>query len=206
MLADTPHVEKLARKAWFRPEELPDGDVLAGRDAGHQVRRMGLEQEFFLVDRNGAPRDLADPFLWECREAARAGGVDPRCFEAEAVKGLVEITTPPSHGVVEMARHYLRNLDLALGVAAGLGLALYPLGAYPLRLSPAVRDDPGYRLKSSILGHRRFLHAGRCAGGHLHLELPAGTVWPDVKASLDATVVAKRELLGVYNLATALDP
>jgi gamma-glutamyl:cysteine ligase YbdK (ATP-grasp superfamily) len=206
MLADTPDVKDLARKAGFRPEVLPDGDVLAGEDAGHQVRRMGLEQEFFLVDRNGAPRDLADPFLWECREAARAGGVDPRCFEAEAVKGLVEITTPPSHGVVEMARHYLRNVDLALGVAAGLGLALYPLGTYPLRISPAIRDDPGYRLKASILGHRRFLHAGRCAGAHLHLELPAGTVWPDVKASLSATVAAQRELLGVYNLATALDP
>jgi carboxylate-amine ligase len=105
-----------------------------------------------------------------------------------------------------MARHYLRNLDLALGVAAELGLALYPLGTYPLQISPAVRDDPGYRLKASILGHERFLHAGRCAGAHLHLELPAGTVWPDVKSALDAPLAAQRELLGMYNLATALDP
>jgi gamma-glutamyl:cysteine ligase YbdK (ATP-grasp superfamily) len=206
MLADTPDVDGLARKAGFQPGILSDEDVLAGGSAGHPVRRMGLEQEFFLVDRNGAPRDLADLFLGECREAARAEGVDPQCFEAESVNGLVEITTPPSFGVVEMTRHYLRNLDLALGVAAELGLALYPLGTYPLRISPTIRDDPGYGLKASILGHRRFLHAGRCAGAHLHLELPAGTVWPDVKASLDATVDAQRELLGVYNLATALDP
>jgi gamma-glutamyl:cysteine ligase YbdK (ATP-grasp superfamily) len=206
MLADTPNVDGLARKAGFQPGELSDDDVLARGGAGHQVRRMGLEQEFFLVDRKGAPRDLADLFLWECREAARAEGVDPQCFEAESVKGLVEITTPPSYGVVEMARHYLRNLDLALGVAAELGLALYPLGTYPLHISPAVRDDPGYKLKASIIGQGRFSHAGRCAGAHLHLELPAGTVWPDVKASLDATVAAQRELLGVYNLATALDP
>jgi gamma-glutamyl:cysteine ligase YbdK (ATP-grasp superfamily) len=206
MLADTPDVHDLARKAGLQPEELSDDDVLAGGSARHPVRRMGLEQEFFLVDRKGAPRDLADLFLWECREAARAEGVDPQCFEAESVKGLVEITTPPSYGVVEMARHYLRNLDLALEVAAELGLALYPLGTYPLQISPAVRNDPGYRLKASILGHRRFLHAGRCAGAHLHLELPSGTVWPDVKAALDATVAAQRELVGVYNLATALDP
>jgi gamma-glutamyl:cysteine ligase YbdK (ATP-grasp superfamily) len=206
MLADTPDVDGFARKARFQPGELSDDDVLAGGSAGHPVRRMGLEQEFFLVDRSGAPRDLADLFWWECREAARVEGVDPQCFEAESVKGLVEITTPPSYGLVEMARHYLRNLDLALGVAAELGLALYPLGTYPLPISPSVRDDPGYKLKASILGHRRFLHAGRCAGAHLHLELPAGTVWPDVKASLDATVAAQRELLGVYNLATALDP
>jgi carboxylate-amine ligase len=206
MLADTPDVDGLARKAGFQPGELSDDDVLARGGARHKVRRMGLEQEFFLVDRKGAPRDLADLFLWECREVARAEGVDPQCFKAESVKGLVEITTPPSHGVMELARHYLRNLDLALGVAAELGLALYPLGTYPLHISPTVREDPGYRLKASIVGHRRFLHAGRCAGVHLHQELPAGTVWPDVKASLDATVAAQRELLGVYNLATALDP
>jgi gamma-glutamyl:cysteine ligase YbdK (ATP-grasp superfamily) len=206
MLADTPDVDGLARKAGIQPEEPSDNDGLAGGSAGHPVRRMGLEQEFFLVDRRGEPRDLADLFLWECREAARAEGVDPQCFEAESVKGLVEITTPPSYGVVEMTSHYLRNLDLALRVAAELGLALYPLGTYPLQISPAVRDDPGYRLKASILGHEKFSHAGRCAGAHLHLELPAGTVWPDVKASLDATVDAQLELLGVYNLATALDP
>ena len=206
MLADTPDVDALARRVGIQPGELSDDDLVAGESAGHPVRRMGLEQEFFLVDRKGAPRDLADLFLWECREAAREEGVDPQCFEAESVKGLVEITTPPSYGVMEMARHYLRNLDLALGVAADLGLALYPLGTYPLQISPAVRDDPGYRLKASILGHERFSHAGRCAGAHLHLELPAGTVWPDVKSALDAPLAAQRELLGLYNLATALDP
>src|SRR5215207_3188046 len=204
MLADTPDVDGLARRVGIQPGELSDDDLVTGESAGHPVRRMGLEQEFFLVDRKGAPRDLADLFLWECRQAAREEGVDPQCFEAESVKGLVEITTPPSYGVVEMARHYLSNLDLALGVAADLGLALYPLGTYPLQISPVVRDDPGYRLKASILGHDRFSHAGRCAGAHLHLELPAGTVWPDVKAALDAPLAAQRELLGLYNLDTAL--
>jgi hypothetical protein len=33
-----------------------------------------------------------------------------------------------------------------------------------------------------------------------------GTVWPDVKAALEALLAAQRELLGLYNLATALDP
>jgi putative flavoprotein involved in K+ transport len=32
------------------------------------------------------------------------------------------------------------------------------------------------------------LHAGRCAGTHLHLELPAGTVWPDMKTALGPRV------------------
>jgi gamma-glutamyl:cysteine ligase YbdK (ATP-grasp superfamily) len=113
---------------------------------------MGLEQEFFLVDRNGVSRDLADLYLWNCRQAALAEGLDPRCFKSESVKGLVEITTPPSHGVGEMAGHYLGNLKLALGVASELGLALYPLGTYPLPINPALRDDPRYRVKASTIG------------------------------------------------------
>src|SRR5215210_6508914 len=91
MLADTPKIDGSTRESRPRPEGLP-------------VRRMGLEQEFFLVDRKGELCDLADLFLWKCREAARARGLDPRCFVAESVKSLVEITTPPSYSVGEMVR------------------------------------------------------------------------------------------------------
>jgi carboxylate-amine ligase len=35
--------------------------------------------------------------------------------------------------------------------------------------------------------------------------LPAGTVSPDVREALDAPLAAQEELLGLYNLATALD-
>ena len=100
---------------------------------GSRLARMGLEHEFFLVDRSGEPRDLADLFLRECREAARAEGLDPHCFKAESAMGMVEITTPPTYSVGEMSAHYLDNLGLALGVASELDLALYPLGTYPLR-------------------------------------------------------------------------
>ncbi len=205
MLADTPNMEDPAREAkhsgTLSEDRFPDEG-----SAGLPVSRMGLEQEFFLVDSAGEPRDLADLFLWECRLAARARGLDPGCFKAESVKNLVEITTPPSHGMREIAQHYLDNLGLALGVASGLGLALYPLGTYPLPISPVLRNDPRYAVKARTIGHGRFSHAGRCAGAHLHLELPPGTVWPDVKAALGAPAAAQRELLGLYNLATALDP
>jgi len=193
MLADPPEVDTPTGGNQPLPENLP-------------VRRIGLEQEFFLVDQRGELSDLADKYLRRCQEAARARGFDPYCFKPECVKSLVEVTTPPSSGFAGMARSYLGNLDLALGVASELGLALYPLGTYPLPIKPTVRDDPGYRIQAGTIGHDRFSHAGRCAGAHLHLELPAGTVWPDVKAVLDAPAAAQEELLGLYNLATALDP
>src|SRR5215212_10281301 len=193
VLADVPNVDSSTGEIRSLPDDVP-------------VRRIGLEQEFFVVDRKGAPRDLADLLLRECREAARVEGLDPRCFKAECAKGLVEITTPPNLRLADLIEDYLTSLGLALRVASGLGLALYPLGTYPLPISPLVRDDLGYRVKNRTVGHDRFSHAGRCAGAHLHLELPAGTVWPDVKAALDAPAAAQRELLGLYNLATALDP
>jgi gamma-glutamyl:cysteine ligase YbdK (ATP-grasp superfamily) len=206
MLVDPPDIAGPGRENRYLPGRLSRGDLPDEGSAGLPVRRIGLEQEFFLVDRRGAPRELADVFLRGCSRAARAEGLDPHCFKAESVRNLVEITTPPSDGVEEMARHYLGNLRLALGVASELDLALYPLGTYPLPINPALRNDPRYAVKASTIGHSRFSHAGRCAGVHLHLELPAGTVWPDVKAALDAPFAAQRELLGLYNLATALDP
>ena len=206
MLANAQDVDGYTRTNRPLPEERSKDRLLDEGSAGLPVSRMGLEQEFFLVDREGALSDLADPFLRRCRDAAQTEGLDPLCFKAECVKSLVEIATPPGSSLKDLADNYLNNLELALKVASELGLALYPLGTYPLPISPVVRDDPVYMVKASTIGHGRFSHAGRCAGAHLHLELPAGTVWPDVKAALDAPAAAQRELLGLYNLATALDP
>jgi len=206
MLANAPDVDGYTRTNRPLPEERSKGDVADVGSVGLPVRRVGLEQEFFLVDRGGTLSDLADPFLRRCRDAAQTEGLDPRCFKAECAKGLVEIVTPPSPRLADLIEDYLNSLGLALRVASDLGLALYPLGTYPLPISPVLREDPGYRVKARTIGHERFSHAGRCAGSHLHLELPAGTVWPDVKAAIDAPLAAQEELLGLYNLATALDP
>ena len=186
--------------------ERPGFAISAEKSRGVPVRRIGLEQEFFLVDWTGALCDRADLFLRRCREVAGAAGLDRRSFGAECVKSLVEITTPPSCDLMTLADDYLSNLGLALEVGSELGLELYPLGTYPLAIRPEVRDDSGSRVQARTIGPDRFLHAGRCAGTHLHLELPAGTVWPDLKASLGASVPQQQELLDLYNLATALDP
>jgi len=206
MLADPPKIDGPTRGRYPLAGKLAKGASPGKGSAAVPVRRLGLEQEFFLVDRRGVLSDLADPFLRRCREVARAEGIEPGCFEAECVRNLVEIITPPSSGLGDLADSYLNNIELALKVAAELGLALYPLGTYPLPVKPVLRDGPSYRIKARTIGYERFSHAGRCAGAHLHLELPAGTVWPGVKAALDAPPEAQRELLGLYNLATALDP
>jgi hypothetical protein len=178
MLANAPDVDGNTRTNRALREERSKGDVADVGSAGLPVRRIGLEQEFFLVDRWGALSDLADPFLRRCRDAARAEGLDPLCFKAECVKSLVEIATPPGSSFKDLADNYLNNLDLALKVASELGLALYPLGTYPLPISPVVREDPDYRVKASTIGHGRFSHAGGAPGRTFTWSCPPAPYGP----------------------------
>jgi len=169
-------------------------------------RRIGIEQEFFLVDGEGTPSDRADEFLRRCRETAGEEGLSPEGFVGEVSRSMVEINTPPAHTVVDLAEAYLASLDLALRAGRELGVRLYPLSTYPLPVEPVLRSGPDYEFQARTVGHRRFLHAARCTGVHLHLELPEGTLHPDAVISPDAPVAALEELLNLYNLATALDP
>jgi gamma-glutamyl:cysteine ligase YbdK (ATP-grasp superfamily) len=119
---------------------------------------------------------------------------------------MVEINTPPACTVADLAEAYLANLDLALRTGRELDVRLYPLSTYSLLVEPVLRSRPDYEFQARTIGHRRFLHAARCTGVHLHLELPEGTLDPDAVISPDAPVAALEELLNLYDLATALDP
>lgn len=166
---------------------------------------MGMEQEFFLVDEGGVPSNRADEFLARCREAAEAGGRDPDHFAPECVRNLVEVSTSPAYSLEELADDYLGNLKVALEAARGLGLRLYPLATYPLPFVPSLREEQHYELQSRTMGAERFLHAGRCAGVHLHVEVEPEIVDPQVGVAYSSTSLARKELLDVYNLITALD-
>ena len=90
-------------------------------------RRIGLEQEFFLVDETGAISNRSDELLQRCQEVATEKGRSPNYFAPEWVKSMVEINTPPAYSVTELANEYLSNLKLALEVGRDLHLRLYPL-------------------------------------------------------------------------------
>ena len=167
-------------------------------------RRIGLEQEFFLLENSGLPSERADEFLERCRAEEESDG--SACFAPEFVMGLVEVNTPPVHTLSDLEREYAKNLQLALRTARSLGLRLYPLGTYPLPMEPAIREGLDYSVQATTVGLERFVDAGRCAGTHLHLELQAGTVDAGAGISATASVAAREEILNLYNLATALDP
>jgi gamma-glutamyl:cysteine ligase YbdK (ATP-grasp superfamily) len=173
---------------------------------GHTVsdRRVGLEQEFFLVDESGLPSQRTDEFLDRCREETGPDG--PVCFAPEFVKGLVEVNAPPVHALAELECEYAENPWLAVDAARALGLRLYPLGTYALPLRPVVRGGLDYRVQVRTVGPETFVDAGRCAGTHLHLDLLSGTVDADVGLVAGALADTRDEVLSLHNLATALDP
>ncbi len=168
-------------------------------------RRVGLEQEFFLVDADGVLSDRADEFLTRCREAAGAAGRDPEAFAAECAPYMVEVDVSPAYSLAELSSEYLYNIELALWTGRELGLRLYPLATYPLDMNTQIRDELDYRIQARTIGPKRFARAGHCIGPHLHLEVAAGTIDPSKGVSYDAPEAAREELLNLYNLATALD-
>jgi Glutamate-cysteine ligase family 2(GCS2) len=169
-------------------------------------RCLGLEQEFFLVDEGDVLSNSADGLLAGCWETARSAGKDPACFAPEVSSGMIEVIVPPARSLAELSGEYLEYLELALEAGRGTGLRLYPLATYPLPISPALRDEPRYRMQARTLGQERYSQAGRCTGVHLHLGVHPGVVDPRVGVSYDVPKEARKELLGLYNLATALDP
>jgi glutamate-cysteine ligase len=118
-------------------------------------RRVGLEQEFFLVEESGMPSQRSDEFLERCKVQSEPDG--PICFAPEFVKGLVEVNAPPVHTPAGLEREYAENLRLAVGAARSLGLRLYPLGTYPLPLVPVVRGGLDYRVQVGMVGPERFV-------------------------------------------------
>lgn len=168
-------------------------------------RRLGLEQEFFLVDEEGILSNQADIFLTRCQEIARSRDRPGKCFAPEFVKSIVEINTLVADNLPELTQEYLDLLQLCLQVAKELNLRLYPLSTYPLHIMPVIRDRPNYHLQVRTVGPGRFDNAAKCTGTHIHLELPPGSVDRSVGIAYNSDPEARAELLNMYNLLTALD-
>ena len=174
-------------------------------DQDATTRRLGMEQEFFLVGRDGRVSDAADEVIAACEEVAAEAGVEGTRFEAEWVRNMVEIITPPRPDVAGLAAEYLGVLRMLLEGARRCGVRVYPLSSYPLHLIPQMRDSENAHVQLRTVGFERFLNAGRCTGTHLHVEVP-DAIDERTGVALGASEDAKRELVDAYNLSTSLDP
>ena len=167
--------------------------------------RLGLEQEFFIVDPEGFLSHRADEFLENCWELSKQSDRNADCFAPEFVKSIIEINTVPVNNFAELTTEYLALLQILLKVAQKLKLRLYPLSTYPLYATPIIRNQPNYHLQVRTVGAGRFDNAAKCTGTHIHLDLPDDVVDRQIGIAYDSSVEARERLLSLYNLATAFD-
>ncbi|MBE9042968.1 glutamate--cysteine ligase [Pleurocapsales cyanobacterium LEGE 10410] len=167
--------------------------------------RLGLEQEFFIVDTEGFLSHRADEFLENCWNIAQASDRPTNCFAPEFVKSIVEINTVPVNSFAELTTEYLDLLKILLKVARQLELRVYPLSTYPLYATPVMRNKPNYHLQVRTVGEGRFDNAAKCTGTHIHLDLPDNVVDRQIGIAYDSSPEARNRVLNIYNLATAFD-
>lgn len=171
----------------------------------HDNSRLGLEQEFFIVDPEGWLSHRADELLEGCWQLARERDRPTDCFAPEFVKSIVEINTVPAHSFGELRKEYLDLLTILLEVARNLNLRIYPLSTYPLYTTPVMRNKPQYHLQVRTVGAGRFDNAAKCTGTHIHLDLPDGAVDRAIGIAYNTTPQVRQRVLDIYNLATAFD-
>ncbi|MGI8650230.1 MAG: glutamate-cysteine ligase family protein [Rubrobacter sp.] len=169
-------------------------------------RRVGLEQEFFLVDEEGRVSDRADEFLERCRAVAVASELDADSFSGECTFGMIEVKTGPNREFSALKEDYLTNVEAAIRAGRKSGVRLYPLGTYPLPFTPDFRHDDRYEAQVRTIGREKFMPAGRCVGVHMHFEVMPGVIDRDEVISQDAPLASVSELVRLYNLMTAMDP
>lgn len=175
--------------------------------------RLGLEQEFFIVDTEGFLSHRADEFLAECghivEQSDKSNGMASQrhanCFAPEFVKSVIEINTVPVNNFDELTTEYLDLLQILLKAARKLNLRVYPLSTYPLYATPIIRNKPNYHLQVSTVGAGRFDNAAKCTGTHIHLDLPDDVVDRRIGLSYSSSSEARARTLSLYNLATAFD-
>ena len=167
--------------------------------------RLGLEQEFFIVDSQGFLSHRADEVLECCCQVAQKSDRPTDCFAPEFVKSIVEINTVPVDSFSELTAEYLDLLKILIAVTKSLDLRIYPLSTYPLYATPVMRNKPNYHLQVRTVGEGRFNNAAKCTGTHIHLDLPDDVVDPRIGLAYNSTPEARTRVLNIYNLATAFD-
>ena len=114
--------------------------------------RLGLEQEFFIVDSQGFLSHRADEVLECCWQVAQKSDRPTDCFAPEFVKSIIEINTAHVDSFSELTAEYLDLLKILIAVTKSLDLRIYPLSTYPLYATPVMRNKPNYHLQVRTIG------------------------------------------------------
>ena len=165
---------------------------------------IGLEVEFFILDKKGKIVDKADLILKRLNKKNHVLGSE---IVKEVGKSMIEVGSYPYESSIDTMQSLIKNIKTLIYTADGEGLRLCPLGAYPGKFNPKIRTDVRYKTKEKLIGKKRFTQAGTVCGFHLHSELPWG-VFDKKKLKLKKLINSKNKesLVNAYNFLIAADP
>ncbi|MBI2651828.1 hypothetical protein HYX00_00025 [Candidatus Woesearchaeota archaeon] len=162
---------------------------------------IGFEVELFTINKNGYIVDAADKLL-KC-----AKGDKNLTIKKECASNMIEIASYPSENISNTMDYLLRELEYLVSIAEKEDILLYPLGTYPGKFNPSMRDDRAYKIKESIFGKNRWKIAGRCIGFHCHYDLPRGIFDSELRIlKMFVRSKIKDSLVNSYNFLIAADP
>ncbi|MDD5023335.1 MAG: glutamate-cysteine ligase family protein [Candidatus ainarchaeum sp.] len=163
---------------------------------------VGLETEFFILDKEGNISNSADKLL---SLFSNNKSIAPHVRE-EVGFSMFEIGSPVRSSVKDLAIDFLAILNKITQFSEEADLFLLPLGCYPAQFVPKMRKKSWYHAQSVILG-KDFNRAMKVCGFHFHYTLPKGLLEKDQKSIKRITNSQAKDLfLGMYNLSVAFEP
>jgi glutamate---cysteine ligase / carboxylate-amine ligase len=146
--------------------------VIAGQGRAMSLRRVGVEEEFLLIEpRTGRPRAVAGTVL----QAARRAPVGPEAQDAAQALDLelqqqqLETSTQPCRTLDELGREIRRCRALAAGAAGRAGVQIAALATSPVPVEPDVVDNSRYQKMAATFG--LTAREQLTCGCHVHVEI-----------------------------------
>ena len=161
---------------------------------------IGFEVELFTINKNGYIVNGADTILKRAKQDKNL------TIKKECAGNMIEIASYPNEMVPHTMEHLLDELEYLISIAKKEDILLCPLGTYPGKFNPFMRNDRPYKIKELIFGQNRWKTAGRCIGFHCHYTLPKGifdTQLRVLKMLIRSKI--KDSLVNSYNLMVAAD-
>jgi hypothetical protein len=163
--------------------------------------QVGFEVEMFTIDDKGFIVNKADNLLEKFSNSKKI------TIKKECAKNIIEIASYPDMNIKNTMGNLLKELEILVPLAEKEGISFYPLGTYPGKFQPSMRDDTKYDFKKRLFGKERFKIAGRCVGFHCHYTLPTGIFDTELRVlKMIVRSKIKDSFVNSYNMLIAADP
>ena len=161
----------------------------------------GFEVELFIINREGYVVGEADKLLKKSKSDRNF------TIKKECAANMIEIASYPGENVRNTMGYLLRELEYLVSISEKEKIFLCPLGSYPGKFNPVMRNDRQYSIKESIFGRNRWKIAGRCIGFHCHYTLPKGIFDAQLRVlKMLVRSKIKDSMVNSYNFLIAADP